>query len=183
MSNGIKGFTLIEFMIAAAVAVVLFAIALPSFRSTILNNQITAQTNMLIADIQLARSEALKRGVAVIVCPSSNPSAATPSCSDDNWSSGWLVFASGDTNTSYDAASDVLVRAVAAMSDRVQVHTNTTGADNIRFNPDASTNEGGNTVRLALCDDRGAAYGKQVEVAPAGRPRLAASVSDCTTPT
>lgn len=175
------GFTLIEFMIAAAVAAIMLAAALPSYRSTILNNRMTGETNRLVADIQLARSEAMKRGAAVIICPSTNAATASPSCSSDAWTSGWLVFASGDANTSFDSGTDTLIKAGQAASGDIAVGANTAGSDNLRFNADASTNEGGATVTLTLCDDRGANHGKQIEVPPMGRPRLAASVGTCPT--
>jgi len=181
MRNTCAGFTLIEFMIAAAVAAIMLAAALPSYQSSIMNNRMTAETNRLVADIQLARSEAMKRGTAVIICPSAAPTAASPTCSAGDWSNGWLVFASGDANATFTLGTDTLLKAVEANVGEILIGANSAGNDDLRFRADASTNEAGTTVTLTLCDNRGANYGKKIEIPPMGRPRLAAAVGTCPT--
>ena len=81
------GFTLIELMITIAVAAVLIALAIPSFRATIINSNVTETTNQLIGDLNLARSEAVRRGTLVAVISNSG---------SNNWSSGWHVETDGD---------------------------------------------------------------------------------------
>ena len=78
-----KGFTLVELLITIVVISVLLATGVPAFLDFIKNNRLTAQTNELVSAIQLARSEAVKRGTNTIVCASSNGT----SCSDnkDDW--------------------------------------------------------------------------------------------------
>lgn len=83
-----RGFTLMELLIAVAIAALLFAIGVPTFRNVATGSQLTSTANNLLASIQLARSEAIKRNVAVAVCPSSN--------GDDcdlggDWEIGWIV--------------------------------------------------------------------------------------------
>lgn len=68
----IEGFTLVELMITIAVLAVILAIATPSFKTVINSNRLTAQTNGLVAALQMARSEALKRNSTVAVCRSAN---------------------------------------------------------------------------------------------------------------
>lgn len=81
-----RGFTLIELMVTIAVAAVLLAIAVPSFTSVINGNRLTGEANELVASLQLARSEAVRRNMQVIVCSSSN--GAT--CADSpNWTQ-WI---------------------------------------------------------------------------------------------
>ena len=58
-----QGFTLMELMIAIAVLAILITIAAPSISETIRNNQIAAQNNELIALINLARNEAVRRNI------------------------------------------------------------------------------------------------------------------------
>lgn len=181
MRNTCAGFTLIEFMIAAAVAAIMLAVALPSYQSSIRNNRMTAETNRLVADIQFARSEAMKRGTAVIICPSATPVAATPVCTAGEWASGWLVFASGDANATFAAGTDTLLKAAEVTASEILIGANTAGNDDLHFRADASTNEAGTTVTLTLCDNRGVNYGKKIEIPPMGRPRLAAAVGTCPT--
>lgn len=63
-----RGFTLVELMITIAVAAILLAIAIPGFRDLILRNELTTATNDWVAAVNLARSEAVRRGVPVVVC-------------------------------------------------------------------------------------------------------------------
>lgn len=87
------GFTLVELMVVTAIAVVLLAIAIPSFRAVIRTNRLAAMTNELTGALQYARSEAITRGQRVTVCKSSSVSGTSPTCDDSaGWQNGWLVF-------------------------------------------------------------------------------------------
>lgn len=83
------GFTFMELMITIVIAAILATVALPSFVATIQNNRLTGQANEIMASLQYARSEALKRGLPVEMCASSD--GAT--CDDANWNLGWIVLA------------------------------------------------------------------------------------------
>jgi type IV fimbrial biogenesis protein FimT len=61
----IRGFTLVELMITLAVAAVLLTVAVPSFQAVFQNNRLVSQVNELVTAINLARNEAIKRGVNV----------------------------------------------------------------------------------------------------------------------
>lgn len=76
------GFTLIELMIALAIAAVLISIAAPSFREAVDNNRVTSSTNEFTATLALAKSEAVKRNRNAQIVPTAGGS---------NWSSGYKV--------------------------------------------------------------------------------------------
>lgn len=82
------GFTLIELMVAIAVLAILVSVATPSFTSVINGNRLTGQANSLMADIQLARSEALRRNRSVRLCRSADGASCAGDAGD--WSN-WLV--------------------------------------------------------------------------------------------
>lgn len=83
-------------------------LAVPFMRSTIQNNRVTASTNDLVSILLLARSEAIKRGVTVSVCPTAN--TAYTSCGND-WNNDWLVFVNPDSNTTFaNNATEPLLR-------------------------------------------------------------------------
>lgn len=80
------GFTLIELMVTVAVLAVIAALATPSFRSILEAQRMRAAAFDLMADLTLARSEALKRGVVA------NPVTLRPASGDAaHWESGWSV--------------------------------------------------------------------------------------------
>lgn len=94
-----KGFTLIELMVAMAVAAVLLMVAAPGVVSFQRNSEMASITNSLLSAINAARAEAMKTGLNAMVVP----------VDGKNWSSGLIVFVDKDRDNVYTASSDVLV--------------------------------------------------------------------------
>lgn len=185
-SKAQNGFTLIELLITIALGMIILSFAVPSFSSFIKNSRVTTITNNLVTDVNYARQEAVTRGATVILCRSANPTAAVPSCggTSNNWSSGWLVFVSGDTNNDYDDGVDTLLRASNDIAGEVTVKTNAVSNSDLVYKADGTIDMGGGTAAFAVCDDRGEGHGNQLQVGPTGRPRLVAPVPDsCASPT
>lgn len=93
-----RGMTMIELLITVVIMAILFAIAVPSFRNASLGSQLSAAANNLLASVQLARSEAIKRNRAVTLCASAN---GTSCAASGGWEQGWIIL---------DAAAVVLQR-------------------------------------------------------------------------
>jgi len=85
------GFTLVELMITLAVAFVLVALALPSFRELSTRSNVTQLGNDLVLALNTARSEAVRRGTQVEVVGSTG-----------NWSTGWTIKADTGFNNNFD---------------------------------------------------------------------------------
>lgn len=94
-ASAARGFTLIELMIAIAVFAILLAIAVPSFRDASLAARLGSIANNMVASVQLARSEAIKRNAVVRLCASSN---GTSCVSSTNWQQGWIVLDQANNN-------------------------------------------------------------------------------------
>ena len=93
-----RGFTLIEMMVTLVVLTILLSIGLPSFQGAIRDNRVTTKTNELIAAINLARSEAIRRGEQVDVSPNAG-----------DWNQGWTVqLTDGTVLRSFDAPSGTI---------------------------------------------------------------------------
>jgi type IV fimbrial biogenesis protein FimT len=108
-----KGFTLIELLITVTVLGVLMAVALPNLRSFIVSNRLSSNVNGFIGLINYARSEALVRNQAVIVCPK-DPAAITCIASQA-WNAYELqVFVDVDGSNTRNAG-DILLTTVPAM--------------------------------------------------------------------
>lgn len=117
--RSILGFTLIELMIAVVIAAILVTIALPNFRDFMRRNNVSAQANNLLADIQYARSEAITRRTFVSLCP--RPAGATDdstSCvpgGGTNFDNGWIVYQTTALNTVFTGGvGQQLLRITAA---------------------------------------------------------------------
>ena len=65
--NRLLGFTLIELMVVLTLIAILATIGIPSFREMIKNNRVTGQNNELVALLNFAKSEAVRRSTNVDV--------------------------------------------------------------------------------------------------------------------
>jgi type IV fimbrial biogenesis protein FimT len=186
--SGNVGISIIELVVSLAIVAILATTGVPAFSSFIQSNRLNESSFDMLATINLARTEAVKRRTRVLLCRSADPTLPTPSCggSANTWTTGWLVFASGDSNSTYEAGTDTLLGIGLVDSSNVTVITNGTSNNNLEYNSDGTTNESGGTARFALCDQRGGARGRQINIPPHGRPKFvkgdSASPINCTSP-
>ena len=96
-----KGFSLIELLIVMILISILVGVAVPSLRALSQNRQLTTQKDNFLTTIQLTRSEAIKRGIRVGLCPVASPGASTnvlACASSTNWATGWMAFVDDNGN-------------------------------------------------------------------------------------
>ncbi len=180
-----SGFSLIELMAAIVVLAIIISMAVPSFSTVIKNNRMATLTNQLVLDLNLARSEAVKRGTTVILCRSATPATAGCGGSTQDWTTGWILFASQDSNTTYDNGTDIIIKRSEVSSPGMRIMANTAADTAIAFNADGFKASTGSSV-FALCDDRDddgsydEEYGRQITVIGTGRPGLTSSpITSC----
>ena len=121
-----------ELMVTIAIAAILVGIAIPSFTSTIASNRLTTSANELVTALNLARSEAVKRGMRITLCKSANGSSCTTS-GTVNWSQGWIIFTDQNNNAAYDSSTETLLRAQANSANASTMVGNTPVADYISY--------------------------------------------------
>ena len=169
-----RGFTLLELLVTVAIVAILVTVGIPSFIDTIRNNRLVTQTNTFLTALNLARAEAVKRGVRVTVCKKSSSTNSCDTADNSIWDNGWIVFVesnSSGTNGAIDTNEETL-----------QIGTALTGGNTLRvgnsfkkyvsFLPTGQTaGSGGNQDKFRLCDARGAEKGRFIAITLTGRSR------------
>ncbi|HZD53197.1 MAG TPA: GspH/FimT family pseudopilin [Woeseiaceae bacterium] len=148
-----SGFTLYELLVTVAVAGIILSFGVPGFMSFIANSRATTHTNDVVTALNLARSEAVRRGAAVTVCSSSD--AATCNGGND-WSDGWIARS---------AAGDVL-RVWPARSGGAGVVSG--NVDRVQFGPRGSLTSAAPVINIRL-DECTGNNGRDVSVNAPGR--------------
>lgn len=171
-----------ELIITLGIVSIVLTVAIPSLSTTIKNNRLAGTLNNMITDIHFARSEAVKRDVRVILCRVTDPNWNNPECGGETriWTGGYIVFAddSNNNNNTYQPGTDELLRRGQAAASGVRLRTNWTWNNNLEFNPDGTTNEGGSIATMSICDSRGSDKGRQIIVTPSGIPKMYANNID-----
>jgi len=103
------GFSLIELMVVIAIAAIVSSLAAPTFSRMLNANRIQTAASALQGDMSYARTEAVKRGSWVAMCPSSNATSSNPTCDSTNaWQNGWITFADASGNGVYGSGDTLL---------------------------------------------------------------------------
>jgi len=178
-----RGLTLIELMVTLVVFAIVAVLAFPGFQLYMQNSNRVTQINDLIATFNMARSEAVKRNLPVMVCASADQAT----CSGVNdWTTGWIAFIDDNpTNDSLDLPAETVFYVHGALSGANLLYTDTdSGAVSIRFDnrgmptvfdAAAATN---NFATFMRCDDRRNtdsipdAHARAVILTTSGRTRL-----------
>jgi type IV fimbrial biogenesis protein FimT len=84
-----RGLTLVELLIALAIASLLAALVAPSWRGQLAAAELRERAEALVAVMARARSEAIKRGARFDLCPSADRATCA---SSGEWESGWLAY-------------------------------------------------------------------------------------------
>ncbi|MEO0574912.1 MAG: GspH/FimT family pseudopilin [Pseudomonadota bacterium] len=171
------GYTVLELMLAVAIVAIVAGFAVPSFLSTIRANRTVTINNELVSALTLARSEAIKRGNRVTVCPT----ADQVSClAGGTWESGWIVFDDPAGAGAVDSGETILrvweaatggttIRAAASFSDFVSF----VGSGETRATPS-------NTDSFYVCNQEGElANGRTITVGVIGYAKTQKGAAAC----
>ena len=103
--HSLRGFSLAELAMTLAVAAVLFGVGAPAWHAWIASQQLANHAHLVMDALNLARSEAIKRGMRVSVCKTLDRAR----CADDGgWDQGWILFVDDNQNGDVDEDESVL---------------------------------------------------------------------------
>jgi len=185
-----RGFTLIELMVTLAVLGVVLSLGVPSFGRLIAANRITTQTNEFIGALNLARSEAVRRGQAM---------AIRTNDASINFARGWKVFTDSDgdgaipgtvTPTNGTVIRETSAAPGGAAANRVTrtgtagsyTYTNSSAADAMHIVFTArGASTAGSAAFFKVCDTGNTSVkGRIVQVSTVGKISLDSSTESCT---
>lgn len=171
MGRSHAGMTMVELLVVIAIAAILLALAAPSFTSLANKTRLNAASSLMVSDLNLARSESVKRNARTLVCPSN---AAATSCQlvNPSWTNGWLVCVDADSDGICDAATaPLMIRPALATSVTIgAVDTAPTPAavTLVRFNANGRQGAGGLSVNMTVGGTWSGAVAKTILVSNTG---------------
>lgn len=148
-----NGFTLVELVVTVAIAAIVVTLALPSFAETMRQSTVRSLGNDLMASLNLARTEAVRRGGGVSVQAAG---------SGTDWTQGWVVV---------DGSGAVLARHDAVPQGYGVFSATVAGPSASRVSFDATGAQvGAGTFHLNVCrpDRPKPAQARHVVVGPSG---------------
>jgi type IV fimbrial biogenesis protein FimT len=165
------GVSLIECVAALGIAGGTLHLALPSLQEMVQSARLSAATQDLFDDLQLARIEAIKRNRRVALCKSVDRVQCN---ADGGWDQGWMVFHDENNNGRADAGEEVIRRHEPLARD-LRARGNQTVDDYISYTPLGATKSRNGAFQagtLTVCSPSlGTTAARQVIVNAVGRPR------------
>jgi type IV fimbrial biogenesis protein FimT len=163
------GFTLWELICTLVVAGVALGLTVPAFTELVLDSRRTADINAFVLAVQLARSEAAKRGRSVIVCATGDRSQ----CEGEGarFEFGWMVFVNLDDQypPRRSPAEPLLYAHTPELSGTIR-----SNRAYYEFRVGRRSING----TVVFCDRRGVAGARAVIVSYTGRPRVSQRDAD-----
>jgi type IV fimbrial biogenesis protein FimT len=166
-----RGVTLLELMTALAIAGIVAALGVPGLGAWLADQQVQDRADALLHALDLARSEAIKRGERVDVCPGDGhcSAGAMP------WEGGWIVVP--DAVRGSDA--NVVAHAVQAPAG-ITIRGNRPVADYVSYTGTGHARRFDGALQMGtftIC--RPGRRARKVILANSGRARLEASAEAC----
>jgi len=163
MKMKLQGFTLIELMIAIAVAGILMGIAIPSTKSAMYAARSSETHTALLASLMTASSKAALHGVRTTLCPSQDGQTCLAGF---DWSSGWIGFIDQNASREREPNESIIVSQTALQDTHL---FSSTGRTRIVFQGNGGN--AGSNVTFTLCDKRGEDKAKTLVVSNSGNLR------------
>jgi type IV fimbrial biogenesis protein FimT len=162
------GFTLWELLCTLGIAAIVLGGGVPAFQFFLLDARLTADVNGWVLALQLARSEAAKRGRPVMVCMTIDTRLCDGAAAA---SGGWMVYVNLDDDYPPGRSAD---EPLLYVHTRELTGTIVSNRPYYEFRPGRRSTNG----TVVLCDRRGPAAARAVIVSYTGRPRVSSRDAD-----
>ncbi|MFA6970205.1 MAG: GspH/FimT family pseudopilin [Gallionella sp.] len=161
------GVTLMELMVVVAVAAIMALVAAPSFTGLINTTKQSSAASQLVADLNRARSESIKRNSRVLLCVRNT--AGTNCGTGTNWQNGWMICqdSTNDNTNNCDASTTSNPSPIVTHQALDSRLTLTGSANLIQFNPNGTQGAAG-AATLTLNGTWTGATAKTVSIAATG---------------
>ena len=160
-----RGLTLLELVITLAVFAITVGMVVPTFQDLVVRNRVTTATNLFIASLHLARSEAARTGEHASLCPGD-----ATGCRDDGYETGWIVFRDANRDGQRQAGEPV-IRAVEEADGAVTVRGNATVDEYITYTPRGYTRLASGGFQAGTVTICRPPHARRIVLSRTGRPR------------
>lgn len=168
------GYSLYDLMVTSAVVGVL-GVGAVGMNGLVQDTRMTAEVNELITHLSLVRSETIKRGQKVILCPTTDGSSCDkPKDGYTWWHNGYLLFMNTDGYTDRNS-NEPIIRMRQALTGGVTIKSSD---DRSRITYQPSGFSSGSTATFTFCDSRGSEKAKAVILNNVGRPYTSSKTWD-----
>jgi type IV fimbrial biogenesis protein FimT len=161
------GFTVLECLVVLSLLAILLTQGVPALRDYGLRQRMSAAMHALHSHLALARNDAVRSGVDIVVCPGHKSSGCR---ADSNWDSGWLVFEDSNGDHVYQSGEDLL--ATEPGLEHMMIRSNG-GRRYVRFVANGSSP--GSNSSISFCDLRGSSSARKLVISNLGRIRREAA--------
>lgn len=180
MERTSRGYTLVEALVVLALIGVLASLSISGLRQLANSTRLSSAANDMLADLFLARSEAIKRRLGVVMCKSGDGASCA---AGGSWQQGWIVFVDADADGQRAALEHVL-RVQPALPGALRLTGTSTMAKYVRYAPTGAARSVGGGFQagtLTVCSEPGGSTtGRQIVISSSGRPRTQkASLANC----
>jgi len=166
------GFTLVELMVTVTLVAILASSAYPHLYTFVINNQVRAQVNSLLTDLNYTRLEAIRSGNHGLMCASNNGKSCSHSA--DDWHRGWIVFQDRNNNRQRDSEEALLRVREPFESGQLKFRAFMFQGKVVRYSALGFAHTNGT---FSLCDAEGAVL-RGIVIAATGRPRVIPASQD-----
>lgn len=167
-----QGFSLIETLVVISILAIFAVFAIPMFGDLTQNNRMRAQVSNLVGQFAQARTEAMRRGFRVTMCPGTETG-----CSGNQWENGLIAFVDIDADGVRDSGEEIILVGAALTGNNTMRSDQFSTFISFRYDGASTAVDGSaNPGSFVVCDSRGfGEHARALNILATGRIKIFAS--------